>query len=427
MRIPAALASALLLTSCARLAQSPIPSAPLDNGESAVRPQAAWTCTQTPSLQTRGRAEEPQAGSGYSALYKFKAQPDGALPYDGLVAVNGKLYGTTQQGGASGYGAVFEFDTAGAERVIYSFKDGSDGAYPCAGLTNVNGALYGTTSAGGTASGWGTIFAVTTSGKERVVYRFQAGKDGAAPYASLLFFKGKLYGTTVEGGTPGWGTAFVTTTSGPAHVLYTFKAGKDGGYPYGKLLAVNGKLYGTTMQGGASGWGTIFDLTTAGAEHVLYSFKAGKDGGYPFGELVNVSGKLYGTTKYGGSAGYGTVFDSRFRVTNTCSIRLRAAATARIPTPVCSPYKGTLYGTTYEGGSPNWGTVFAVTTLGKERVLHAFQAQNHGATDGANPFARVTDSTASSTAPRRAAVQNRMGNDLQRNAVALDLASRCRR
>ena len=36
-----------------------------------------------------------------------QACPDGANPYGGLIDVNGKLYGTTYNGGANGYGTVF--------------------------------------------------------------------------------------------------------------------------------------------------------------------------------------------------------------------------------------------------------------------------------------------------------------------------------
>ena len=199
MRVIKSLAGALLLVSCSHFEQSPLPSA-VSAGASPIRPASGpWLCGQTPSLQTREQNDE-SLNAGYQSLYKFKAQPDGASPYDGVIAINGKFYGTTEAGGKFGYGSVFEMSTSGHERAIYSFKGGKDGAYPCAGLTNVSGRLYGATPSGG-ALGWGTIFDVTTAGQEHVIYSFKAGKDGAAPYAGLLALNGKLYGTTVEGGT----------------------------------------------------------------------------------------------------------------------------------------------------------------------------------------------------------------------------------
>jgi uncharacterized repeat protein (TIGR03803 family) len=384
MRVTTVLACALLLSACSRLSPSAIP----ESGSASVRPAAAWLCGQTPSAEGVRYAGgvEPDGGSSYKILYRFKAGNDGGYPYDGLTLVNGKLYGTTDQGGTAGYGTVFEVSTVGSEKVIYSFKGGKDGAYPCSGLLDVGGKLYGTTQSGGTPN-WGTIFEVTTSGQERVVYAFKAGNDGAAPYGGLYFTSGKLYGTTVEGGTKGWGTFFETTTSGPAHVLYSFKAGSDGGYPYGTLLSVNGTLYGTTQSGGTpSGWGTVFNMSIAGKERVLYRFKAGKDGGNPFDGLTNLNGKLYGMTKYGGSGGYGTVFSVTTSGQEHIVYSFKGGSDGAYPYSRLLANNGALYGTTQSGGTPSgWGTVFRVDTSGKETVLYRFKA----GTDGANPFARL--------------------------------------
>jgi uncharacterized repeat protein (TIGR03803 family) len=44
--------------------------------------------------------------------------------------------------------------------VLHAFSGGSDGAIPYAGLVNLNGTLYGTTLRGG-ANNAGTVFAIT--------------------------------------------------------------------------------------------------------------------------------------------------------------------------------------------------------------------------------------------------------------------------
>jgi uncharacterized repeat protein (TIGR03803 family) len=91
--------------------------------------------------------------------------------------------------------------TAGA---IYQFKGGNYGANPAGGLINVGGTFYGTTFGGGGAAacsgGCGTVYAVSPSGAERVVYTFQGGSDGARPRGNLINVAGTLYGTTGEGG-----------------------------------------------------------------------------------------------------------------------------------------------------------------------------------------------------------------------------------
>ena len=91
---------------------------------------------------------------------------DGANPYAGLVADQlGNLYGTAVQGGTNGKGVVFKL-TPGAKRkwkeeVLHSFGGTGDGAYPVGGLTfDKAGNLYGTTEAGG-ASDNGTVFEIS--------------------------------------------------------------------------------------------------------------------------------------------------------------------------------------------------------------------------------------------------------------------------
>ena len=55
-------------------------------------------------------------------------------------------------------------------------------------------------------------------------------------------------------------------------MLYSFKAGKDGAYPYASLIDFKGELYGTDYQGGAPNWGTLFKVGTSGKESVLHAF-----------------------------------------------------------------------------------------------------------------------------------------------------------
>jgi uncharacterized repeat protein (TIGR03803 family) len=75
--------------------------------------------------------------------------------------MNGTLYGTTSMGGAHGEGTIFSMTLSGNEKMLYSFgSSNSDGLHPYASLIDVNGTLYGTTSGGG-AYGNGTVFALT--------------------------------------------------------------------------------------------------------------------------------------------------------------------------------------------------------------------------------------------------------------------------
>jgi uncharacterized repeat protein (TIGR03803 family) len=166
------------------------------------------------------------------------------VPEGSLIAVHGKLYGTTQQGGANGActsssrgcGTVFTITPDGTESVLHTFGKGHDGISPSAALLDVQGTLYGTTSYGGAFHGhrlfgelgYGTVFSITTSGTEKVLHNFGKGIDGAFPIAGLIEVRGTMYGTTREGGASGRntrGTVFSLTTDGTESVLHSFAGG----------------------------------------------------------------------------------------------------------------------------------------------------------------------------------------------------------
>jgi uncharacterized repeat protein (TIGR03803 family) len=207
-------------------------------------------------------------------LYRFgRYAGDAADPYAGLIFDSaGNLYGTTFDGGYYGYGTVFELTAAGKEKVLYSFGHyAGDGTHPGAALIFDNaGNLYSTTNDGG-AYGYGTVFELTADGTEKILYSFggQAG-DGEFPIGGLIFDQnGNLYGTTYFGGAYYDGTVFELTAAGTEEVLYTFGSQTgDGIYPYATpIFDTNGNLYGTTPHGGdleceaPYGCGTVFKLT----------------------------------------------------------------------------------------------------------------------------------------------------------------------
>jgi uncharacterized repeat protein (TIGR03803 family) len=237
-----------------------------------------------------------------SVLHSFAGQSDGQWPLAPLTNVGGTLYGTTSEGGAYFGGTVFKITTSGTMSVLYSFGAASgDGYLPKGGLTNVGGTLYGTTYDGGEGycyydSGCGTVFSVTTSGTERVLYRFAGGSDGASPEGGLTNMGGTLYGTTSGGGASGGGTVFKVSTSGTYNQLYSFAGGSDGWNPQAGLTKMDGVLYGTTYSGGANNYGVIFAVLKQGSEYVLYSFAGDYDGSNPFAGMIDVNGTLYGTT-----------------------------------------------------------------------------------------------------------------------------------
>ena len=236
-----------------------------------------------------------------TVIYYFKGYPDAENPTSGLIEVNGLLYGTTM-------GAVYSVSTSGTETVLDGFGGGGDGMFPEGGLIDVHGTLYGTTSQGGTNAD-GVVYSITTSGTEKVLYSFEGGTDGWFPESGLIDVNGKLYGTTTYGGISGCfgnlgcGTVYSITTKGKEQIIYRFgNAGGDGSNPVGALTELNGTLYGTTAEGGSSnclrgGCGTLYSLSLSGTEQSLHSFAGGTDGANPIAKLLSVNGTLYGTTQ----------------------------------------------------------------------------------------------------------------------------------
>ena len=151
-------------------------------------------------------------GQGFTAFYSFKGGVDGGEPQDGLIqGTDGRLYGTASYEGADGYGMIFAINVDGTGfTTLHSFTRGNDGAEPPAGLIEgTDGRLYGTTYEGG-ADGNGTIFAINVDGTGfTTLYSFTGGSDGSFPQAVLIEgANGRLYGTTYEGGVEYSGTIF---------------------------------------------------------------------------------------------------------------------------------------------------------------------------------------------------------------------------
>src|SRR6478672_10968154 len=117
----------------------------------------------------------------FTILHEFSGPPDGASSTARLIRDSaGNFFGTTYNGGAHGFGAVFVIDATGREKVLHSF-DGSIAAYPFAGLLRDGaGNFYGTLS-----YNVGTIFKLNTKGEETELHAF-SGTDGSDPQGDLV-------------------------------------------------------------------------------------------------------------------------------------------------------------------------------------------------------------------------------------------------
>jgi len=384
--------------------------------------------------------------SGWAAekvLHAFKGT-DGGEPHSTLIwDAAGNLYGTTEIGGSTNNGTVFELsrnaDGSWTETVLYNFQGGNDGLAPWSGLTfDAAGNLYGTTLGGGGSAncgsgGCGTVFKLTKGSggtwTESILYAFQGGNDAAEPGNPLVFdAQGNIYGTTLYGGptlcNTGCGVLYeLTPTASGAWtetLLHIFGIGSDGENPMGPLVVdKSGNIFGTTFAGGSSNAGTAYEFSPVagggGNYSIIFNFdgtRGATTGDGPEGGLVaDAQGNLYGTAICGGSGvrqigwspcepafGYGNVFElspsSGGTWTQKVLFTFYGNKNASFPTnPLLLDASGNIYGTTAFGGNPqgladwNEGTAFKLTPNANgtysEVVLRRFISGNGGYT----PFA----------------------------------------
>jgi len=255
-----------------------------------------------------------------TVLHSFTGK-DGGCSFAPLIFdAAGDLYGTTYQGGAYGWGTVFELiRSAGGtwtEKVLHNFNNNARGYYLQNGLiSDASGNLYGTAHGGSSGIVFELIRGATGGWSEKVLHTFH-GPDGCDPEALIFDAAGNLYGTTYTGGEYDDGTVFElsSNTAGgwTEKVLHSFN-GSDGDYCYaGVVFDTAGNLYGTMVEGGTYNHGTVFELTPGvgnWTEKTLHSFNS-KDGSYTWAPLILDSTRnVYEVTASGGATGYGTVFE----------------------------------------------------------------------------------------------------------------------
>jgi uncharacterized repeat protein (TIGR03803 family) len=273
-------------------------------------------------------------GSGYSTpplinFDKSEANNRGAQPHSCFVAAGSTLFGMTSQGGknggTTGDGTIFSYDTTSATYTrLFSF-DGKHGADPHGQLIlDPNGnTFYGMTRAGGKAD-VGFIFSYdTTTKKFKGLHSFACPGnstpncidkgDGATPdHGTLVQSNTTLFGLTTFGGKYGNGTIFSIRTDGKHfQILQSFgKPGSnDGINPYGSLMLNGTTLYGTTRTGGSKGNGTVFQINTDGSNYArVYDFKTGSDAQNPIDDVILLNNMLYGMSEAGGLCGNGAIF-----------------------------------------------------------------------------------------------------------------------
>ena len=254
-------------------------------------------------------------GSGFATLRRFPGNgvPEGSAPGTLVDGGDGFFYGTTNTGGAHGFGTVFRIAGDGSLGTLHSF-DGVNGGAPGPLLTRgSDGYFYGSLRYGANTYDAGAIFRIAPGGGYALLHTFDPLTEGRGPSGGLVELAGEFYGVTgAQGvGIGGAGTVFKIHPNGVVTRLKAFN-GTDGAGPVGPLaLGPDGKLYGLTHGGGPDNGGTIFRLAPDGGDFMTLHGLVFADGTGPSsGPIIGADGMLYGAGTYGGgtSSAVGSVF-----------------------------------------------------------------------------------------------------------------------
>ncbi len=295
-------------------------------------------------------------------------QANGGVPYGNglLLHPNGRLYGTTPNGGASGFGVLFEYDPAtNTYTKKIDFTGAGNGAYPYGSLMITSaGKIFGMASQGG-ANNKGTLFEYTI-GNNTLTKRFDfTTTSGSTPYSSLVEGNNNL----LYGVVPADGSLFEFN---PSTNVFTkkvnFNSNNTGIFPYGTpAKGANGKLYGTTASGGAYGTGVLYEYDIATNTATTKFDFLYETGVTTFGGMAQASnGNFYGVTYQGGtSSGQGVLYEYN-PTTGVYTKKIELGQTLNGK----NPYSGLtqaankkLYGVTYRGGATNEGVLFEIDPI----------------------------------------------------------------
>jgi uncharacterized repeat protein (TIGR03803 family) len=352
-----------------------------------------WILTTATAIALAA-ASTGRAGYTLTTLASFNTNTNGpgAWPLAGLTLSGSTLYGTTNSGGAYGFGTVFSVPvTGGAPTVLASFNPSNNGAFvPQAGLILSGGTLYGTTTNGGT-SDYGTVFSVPIAGGGPTILASFDGYSGATPYAGLTLSGGTLYGTTSQGGLGfngntvlGDGTVFSLPIAGGTPTILVWFNSKNRGpnAPMGGVTVSSDgtTLYGTTEWGGAYGAilgnGTILSVPITGGTPTVLASLNGSNGQSPEATMTLSGSTLYGTTVLGGANSKGTIFSIPVAGGTPTALASVNGSNGQNPYGSLILSGNTLYGT-MGGGAYGDGIVFSVpTTGGAPTILTTFNGAN---------------------------------------------------
>ncbi len=371
----------------------------------------------------------------------FRLTPTGALTilgqFDGYNGANpqaalvqgsdGRIYGTTPNGGVSGQGVIFRFSVVSGPEITAQPMDQT--VYTGANVTlsaAVSGTaplLYQWQQNGANISDGGNVFGTTN----RVLTLTNVTAANAAFYSLLVsnsagwvssdvayldvissppFFVSQPVSQTVP---PGTNITLSALAQGDLPLSYRWLRNgtnfSDSENVFGstsstlnfvKVTEANNGSYSVTVSNHLSSITssnavlTVIPASATGTRlTTLYNFSSDAGGRGPNGLTLGSNGLLYGTTQFGPSNRFGSAFSFSPSALFTM-VATFGSPNGSIPKASLVPGNdGNLYGTTRSGGALDGGTVFKMSVAGAITTLHSFT----GESDGAYPQAALIQAT----------------------------------
>jgi uncharacterized repeat protein (TIGR03803 family) len=254
----------------------------------------------------------------FGDLYDFGNGGDGAYPNDNIILGNGTfglaIIGTNSGSGTNGdpaaWGNIWEFqpDLGVGFSVFsnaYTYKQDVNGFNPISGVSIVNGNMYATSQVGGT-SGCGTVFELPNGSiTPTLLHSFTCGTDGGYPQgAPKLYSDNNLYGVTLENGSagPDFGSIYKTGLQSGFGTLYTFTGSRHN--PNDTIaFDTAGNIIFTAGKGGSTGVGGLYlERRSGGTPTLLWDYAAlSTEGDTPYATpFFDNSGHLWTESLTGG-------------------------------------------------------------------------------------------------------------------------------
>ena len=287
-----------------------------------------------------------------------------------MVTYNNLLYGASGFG-ANGNGGIFSYNpvtNAYSGKVLFSDATGGSSV---GSVMLYNNKIYWWNYFGG-LYGEGSLFEYDPVANSYAIKVQLGSADLFRPMGQMVYHNNKLYGAAIFGGNHKEGGIYEYDIATQSYSIKRHMENSSGQFgEQGAFTIYNNKFYGVTYTGGVNDSGTLFEYDPAANTYIVRHNFSGPDGKFPQGKLAEFGGKLYGTTYKGGMDDNGTIFEFDPN-TNTFSLRVNFDGTrGRNPNAGLTVYNGKVYGVASIGGANGAGTLFEYLPLANGLIKRA--------------------------------------------------------